>query len=105
MYKNTTLPEKNYLIEKFNAKCDSVTEIKYIPHFSRWLNSEGWTEELITEKKEKDNFGIQIRDKYANLGLWKKGIKTLNDFDDDIIKKYKEGEITKEAMEKMNISI
>jgi len=39
------------------------------------------------------------------LGLWKKGIKTLNDFDDDILKKYNEGEISKEAMERMNFSV
>ena len=105
LYKSTELPEKNYLIKKFNAKCDSVTETKFIPHFSRWLNSEGWTEELLTEKKIEDSFGIVSRNKYANLALWKKGIKTLNDFDEDIIKKYKEGEISKEAMEKLNISV
>jgi uncharacterized protein YdaU (DUF1376 family) len=96
--------EPELLIEKYNNKAKSVSDTQYLQHFSTWLNNEGWTEELNI-KKEKDNFGIQIRDKFANLGLWKKGIKTLNDFDDDIIKKYKEGEITKEAMEKMNISI
>ena len=105
LFKNKEVPEKKYIIEKFNAKCDSVTETKFIPHFSRWLNSEGWTEELTVEKKEQDNFGIKIRNKFANLGLWKKGIKTLNDFDDDILKKYNEGEISKEAMERMNFSV
>lgn len=97
--------EPNLLIEKYNLKIDSVQEIKYLPHFSRWLNTEGWTEELLTEKKTEDSFGIVSRNKYANLSLWKKGIKTLNDFDEDIIKKYKEGEISKEAMEKLNISV
>jgi len=97
--------EPRLLIDKYNLKIDSVQEIKFVPHFSRWLNSEGWTEELITEKKEADSFGIVSRNRYANLTLWKKGIKTLNDFDEDIIKKYKEGEITKEAMEKLNISV
>ena len=97
--------EPNLLIEKYNLKIDSVQEIKYLPHFSRWLNTEGWTEELLTEKKTEDSFGIVSRNKYANLSLWKKGIKTLNDFDEDILKKYKEGEISKEAMEKLNISV
>ena len=97
--------EPSLLIEKYNAKSDSIDEKKFLAHFSRWLNSEGWTEELLTEKKIEDSFGIVSRNKYANLSLWKKGIKTLNDFDEDIIKKYKEGEISKEAMEKLNISV
>jgi len=97
--------EPSLLIEKYNAKSDSIDEKKFLAHFSRWLNSEGWTEELLTEKKTEDSFGIVSRNKYANLSLWKKGIKTLNDFDEDIIKKYKEGEISKEAMEKLNISV
>ena len=97
--------EPSLLIEKYNAKSDSIDEKKFLAHFSRWLNSEGWTEELLTEKKTEDSFGIVSRNKYANLALWKKGIKTLNDFDEDIIKKYKEGEISKEAMEKLNISV
>jgi len=105
LFKMKDMPETEFIIEKFNAKCDSVLETKFIPHFSRWLNSEGWTEELSSEKKEQDNFGIKIRDKFANLGLWKKGIKTLNDFDDDILKKYKEGEISKEAMERMSFRV
>jgi len=97
--------EPSLLIENYNAKSDSIDEKKFLAHFSRWLNSEGWTEELLTEKKTEDSFGIVSRNKYANLALWKKGIKTLNDFDEDIIKKYKEGEISKEAMEKLNISV
>jgi len=105
IFKNKELPEKDFIINQFNTKCDSVSEKQYIPHFSTWLNSEGWTEEITSEKKEQDNFGIKFRDKFANLKLWKKGIKTLNDFDDDIIKKYKEGEISKEAMERMSFSV
>ena len=72
----------NLLIEKFNIKCDSVKDQQFIPHFSTWLNSEGWTEELATETK--DEFGIHNRDPFINLALWKKGITTLNDYDDDI---------------------
>ena len=105
IFKNKELPEKDFIINQFNTKCDSVSEKQYIPHFSTWLNSEGWTEEITSEKKEQDNFGIKFRDKFANLKLWKKGIKTLNDFDDDILKKYKEGEISKEAMERMSFSV
>ena len=76
-----------------------------MPDFSRWLNSEGWTEELITKQTKEDNFGIVPRNKFANLTLWQKGIKTINDFDNDIMQKYKEGKITKEAMEKMGFSL
>ena len=93
----------NLLIEKFNLKCDSVKEQIFIPHFSTWLNSEGWTEELATETK--DEFGIHNRDPFINLALWKKGIKTLNDYDDDIVKAFKENKIPKDAMLKMGFSV
>ena len=63
------------------------------------------TEELITKQTKEDNFGIVPRNKFANLTLWQKGIKTINDFDNDIMQKYKEGKITKEAMEKMGFSV
>ena len=93
----------NLLIEKFNLKCDSVKEQIFIPHFSTWLNSEGWTEELATETK--DEFGIHNRDPFINLSLWKKGIKTLNDYDGDIVKAFKENKIPKDAMLKMGFSV
>ena len=47
----------NLLIEKFNLKCDQVKDQQFIPHFSTWLNSEGWTEEMTTETK--DEFKIK----------------------------------------------
>ena len=103
LFKNKELPDTSWIIEKYNQKCDSVSEKKYIPHFSTWLNNEGWTEELIKEKTKEDNFGIVPTDRFRNLELWKKGIKTINDFDDDIILKYKEGEISEEAMKRMNL--
>jgi len=106
LYKTKDMPETNFIIEKFNAKCDSVTENIYIPHFSKWLNQGMWTEELITENKtSNDNFGIAIRDPYRNLTFWKKGRRMPQDFDGDIIKKYKEGEISEEAFKKLNISV
>jgi hypothetical protein len=97
--------EPNILIEKFNAKADSLEDVTFLPHFSSWLNAEGWTEELLTEKKDDKPIGIIQRDQFRNLPLWQKGIKTMNDDDTDILLKYKQGEITKEAMEKMNFSI
>ena len=93
----------NLLIEKFNLKCDSVKDQQFIPHFSTWLNSEGWTEELATETK--DEFKINNRDPFINLALWKKGIKRLNDYDDDIVKAFKENKIPKDAMLKMGFSV
>jgi len=97
--------EPNILIEKFNAKANSLEDVTFLPHFSSWLNAEGWTEELLPEKKENSSFGIVQKDQFRNLRLWQKGIKTMNDDDQDILLKYKQGEITKEAMEKMNFSI
>ena len=97
--------EPNTLIEKFNAKADSLEDKTFLPHFSSWLNAEGWTEELLPNKKENPPVGVINRNKFQNLPLWQKGIKTMNDDDQDILFKYKQGEITKEAMEKMNFSI
>ena len=97
------LTKPNLLIEKFNLKCDSVKDQQFIPHFSTWLNSEGWTEELATETK--DEFNMQNLDPMRNLGLWKKGIKTLNDYDGDIVKAFKENKIPKDAMLKMGFSV
>ena len=97
------LIKPNILIEKFNLKCDSVKEQQFIPHFSTWLNSEGWTEELTAETR--DEFEINNRDPFINLSLWKKGIKTLNDVDNDILKAFKENKIPKDAMLKMGFSV
>ena len=53
----------------------------------------------------KDEFKINNRDPFINLSLWQKGIKTLNDMDNDIIKAFKENKIPKEAMHKMGFSL
>ena len=95
--------EPNLLIEKYNAKSDSLDEKKFLAHFSRWLNSEGWTEELLTEKKEE--FKIDNRNPYANLPLWKKGIRTMNDTDQDIRKAYNDGLLEKNHLERLSISV
>ena len=42
---------------------------------------------------------------FINLSLWKKGIKTLNDMDNDILKAFKENKIPKDAMLKMGFSV
>ena len=96
----------NLLIEKFNLKCDSVKDQQFIPHFSTWLNSEGWTEELkFGDVFLKDNFGTQNLEPMRNLDLWKKGIKTQKDYDEDIVKAFKENKIPKDAMLKMGFSV
>jgi len=91
------------IIDKFNLKCDSVKDQQFIPHFSTWLNSEGWTEELATETK--DDFNTQNLEPMRNLDLWKKGIKTQKDYDEDIVKAFKENKIPKDAMLKMGFSV
>ena len=103
IFKNKEVPEKDFIIKQFNLKCDTVTDKQYIPHFSTWLNSEGWTEELVSE--EKQEFKIDNRNPFKNLPLWKKGIKTLNDSDLDILKAYKDGLLEKNHIEKLNISL
>ena len=95
---NTTL-----IIEKFNAKCASIDDKQFIPHFSTWLNSEGWTEVLVSDQK--DIIQTVQKDPMRNLSLWKKGIKTMHDFEEDIIKAHKQGQLTDEHMEKLNITI
>lgn len=95
--------EPNILIEKYNAKSNSVEDVKFVPHFSTWINAEGWTEELLTEKKEE--FKRDNRNPFANLPLWKKGIRTMNDTDQDIRKAYKDGLLEKIHIEKLNISV
>ena len=91
------------MVDKYNAKSNSVDDKQFVPHFSTWLNSEGWTEELITEKKEM--FKVDNRNPFANLSLWKKGIRTMNDSDQDIKKAYKDGLLEKIHIEKLNISV
>jgi uncharacterized protein YdaU (DUF1376 family) len=103
IFKNKEVPEKDFIIKQFNLKCDTVSDKQYIPHFSTWLNSEGWTEELTSE--EKQEFKIDNRNPFKNLPLWKKGIKTLNDSDSDILKAYKDGLLEKNHIEKLNISL
>lgn len=95
--------EPSLLVDKYNAKSNSVDDKQFLPHFSTWLNSEGWTEELITEKKEE--FKVDNRNPFANLSLWKKGIRTMNDSDQDIKKAYKNGLLEKIHIEKLNISV
>ena len=95
--------EDDLLVDKYNAKCTSEIDKKFIPHFSTWLNSEGWTEELVSDQK--DNIETFQKDPMRNLSLWKKGIKTMHDFEEDIIKAHKQGKLTHEEMEKLNITI
>ena len=80
-----------------------MEDVKFVPHFSTWINAEGWTEELLTEKKEE--FIRDNRNPFANLPLWKKGIRTMNDTDQDIRKAYKDGLLEKIHIEKLNISV
>lgn len=91
------------LVDKYNSKCTSVTDKKFIPHFSTWLNSEGWTEVLVSDQK--DIIQTVQKDPMRNLSLWKKGIKTMHDFEEDIIKAHKLGKLTDEHMRKLNITI
>jgi uncharacterized protein YdaU (DUF1376 family) len=95
--------EPNILIEKFNAKANSLEDVTFLPHFSSWLNAEGWTEELLPEKKEE--FKIDNRNPYSNLPLWKKGIRTMNDTDQDIRKAYNDGLLEKNHLERLSISV
>ena len=95
--------EDDLLVDKYNAKCTSEIDKKFIPHFSTWLNSEGWTEELVSDQT--DNIQTTQKDPMRNLSLWKRGIKTMHDFEEDIIKAHKQGKLTHEEMEKLNIII
>ena len=107
LYGKKDMPETDFIIEKFNAKCDSVSEKIFIPHFSTWLNEEMWTEELINEssKTEDDNFGIVPRDPFRNLSFWQKGRRMPQDFDRDIEIMYQKGKISDEAMKEMGFDI
>jgi len=106
LYGKKDMPETDFIIEKFNAKCDSVSEKIFIPHFSTWLNEEMWTEELINEssKTEDDNFGLAVRDPYRNLNFWKKGRRMPQDIDNDIMTKFHQDEIPYKAMIDMGFS-
>ena len=95
--------EPNILIEKFNAKANSLEDVTFLPHFSSWLNAEGWTEELLPEKKEE--FKIDNRNPYSNLPLWKKVIRTMNDTDQDIRQAFKDGLLEKNHFSNANCEI
>jgi uncharacterized protein YdaU (DUF1376 family) len=97
-------PEPSLLVEKWNSYCSSVDDKKFIMHFRTWLNNKGWENE--PQKTEvKDDFGFYRRDPFVNLSSWQKGFRTLNDNDQDIIRAYKLGKVSKEAMDKMSISV
>ena len=53
----------------------------------------------------KDDFGVQKRDPFTNLSSWQKGLRTLHDTDQDIVEAYRQGKVSKEAMDKMSISV
>ena len=53
----------------------------------------------------KDDLSFYKRDPFVNLTSWQKGFRTLNDNDQDIIQAYKQGKVSKEAMDKMSISV
>ncbi len=91
------------LVDKYNAKCTSVTDKQFIPHFSTWLNSEGWTEVLVSDQK--DIISTNTQDPFRNLSSWKKGMKFPNDYENDIRTAHKEGKLSDEAMEKLNITV
>ena len=73
-------------------------------HFRTWLNNIGWENEP-TKPEIKDDFGIQKRDPFINLTSWQKGFRTMNDTDQDIREAYRQGKVSKEAMDKMSISV
>ena len=102
--KLTDKPEPNVLIEKWNVYCSSVEDKKFIMHFRTWLNNKGWENEPQKLDKKND-FGIMTRDPFTNLSSWQKGFRTLNDTDQDIIEAYRQGKVSKEAMDKMSISV
>jgi len=103
LFKIKDMPETNFIIEKFNAKCASIDDKQFIPHFSTWLNKEMWTEELVSDQKDIINTNTQ--DPFRNLSSWKKGMKFPNDYENDIRTAHKEGKLTDEHMEKLNITI
>ena len=98
------IPEPDVLVDKWNNYCSSIDDKKFIQHFRTWLNNKGWENE--PQKQEiKDDLSFYKRDPFVNLTSWQKGFRTLNDNDQDIIQAYKQGKVSKEAMDKMSISV
>ena len=98
------MPEPDVLVDKWNNYCSSIDDKKFIQHFRTWLNNKGWENE--PQKQEiKDDLSFYKRDPFVNLTSWQKGFRTLNDNDQDIIQAYKQGKVSKEAMDKMSISV
>jgi uncharacterized protein YdaU (DUF1376 family) len=97
--------ENSLIINNYNKLIDNTDDTKFVPHLSSWLNAERWEEDITTNKKEEDNFGIIPRDPYRNLSFWQKGRKMPQDFDRDIEIMHKKGKITDEAMKKMGFNI
>ena len=98
------MPEPDVLVDKWEKFCTSHDDKKFIQHFRTWLNNKGWENET-TKPEVKDDFGIQKRDPFINLTSWQKGFRTLNDTDQDIREAYRQGKVSKEAMDKMSISV
>ena len=98
------MPEPDVLVDKWEKFCSSHDDKKFIQHFRTWLNNKGWENEP-TKPEIKDEFGIQKRDPFINLTSWQKGFRTLNDTDQDIREAYRQGKVSKEAMDKMSISV
>ena len=98
------MPEPDVLVEKWNNYCKSESDKKYIKHVRTWLYNKGWENEPQKLDK-KDDLGFYKRDPFVNLTSWQKGFRTLNDNDQDIIQAYKQGKVSKEAMDKMSISV
>ena len=98
------MPEPDVLVDKWEKFCSSHDDKKFIQHFRTWLNNKGWENE--PQKLDiKDDFGFKKRDPFTNLSSWQKGFRTLNDTDQDIIEAYRQGKVSKEAMDKMSISV
>jgi len=98
------MPEPDVLIDKWEKFCSSHDDKKFIQHFRTWLNNKGWENEP-TKPEIKDEFGVIERDPFLNLTSWQKGFRTLNDTDQDIREAYRQGKVSKEAMDKMSISV
>ena len=92
------------LSDLYNKHCKEQSDIKFAKHPATWLNAKGYLDKPM-ETVIKDDFGVQKRDAFRNLSLWKKGIKTGKDFDGDIILQYQKGNITKEMMDRMGINV
>ena len=98
------MPEPDVLVDKWEKFCTSHDDKKFIQHFRTWLNNKGWENEP-TKPEIKDEFGVIERDPFLNLTSWQKGFRTMNDTDQDIREAYRQGKVSKEAMDKMSISV